>query len=138
MIHGVLDANVWISGLISATGAPAEVLDLFEDGAFDAVVCPALLGELSEVASRPWFRGRLSRADAQAFVRHLLGMAIEFADGRLEKPICRHPSDDYLVALALASDAILVTGDGDLLDLVGPPVAILSPRDFLNALGARG
>jgi predicted nucleic acid-binding protein len=33
-------------------------------------------------------------------------------------PQCRDPKDDYLLALAIASDAhYLVTGDADLLDL---------------------
>lgn len=134
MIRAVLDANVWISGLISASGAPVELIQCFEDGAFDAVVCPMLLGELSEVTARPWFRARLSPDDARSFVRHLRGIALELPDGRLDERLCRDPGDDYLIALAISAGAIIVTGDRDLLRLVEPPVLILSPRAFLNVL----
>lgn len=134
MIRAVLDTNVWISGLLSASGAPAELIERFEDGTFDAVVCPSLLAELSEVVTRPWFRGRLSPDDAHRFVQHIRAIALEFPDQQLQDRLCRDPDDDYLIGLALAADAILVSGDRDLLTLADPPMPILAPRAFLDAL----
>jgi predicted nucleic acid-binding protein len=46
------------------------------------------------------------------------------------------PDDDYLIALAFSQNAMLVSGDGDLLDLVGG-APILAPGDLLDALGMR-
>jgi putative PIN family toxin of toxin-antitoxin system len=57
----------------------------------------------------------------------------------LEKPICRDPDDDWVLAIAIAGHAdAIVTGDGDLLVLgTFQGLAILSPRQFLERL-ARG
>ena len=45
----------------------------------------------------------------------------------------RDPGDDYLLALAAASAAVLVTGDTDVLALTDSPAR--SPRAFLEDLG---
>jgi len=51
--------------------------------------------------------------------------------------VCRDPRDDYLVALAVATHAgAIVTGDRDLLDIVEPPVAVLTPRALTERLDA--
>jgi predicted nucleic acid-binding protein len=42
------------------------------------------------------------------------------------------PDDDYLIALAHSQNAVLVSGDSDLLDLTGG-APICSPADFLQA-----
>jgi putative PIN family toxin of toxin-antitoxin system len=54
----------------------------------------------------------------------------------LEEPACRDPDDDWVLATAVAGEAeVIVTGDGDLLDLGGfRGIAILSPRGFLERL----
>src|SRR5262249_39773113 len=46
----------------------------------------------------------------------------------------RDPNDDYLVALAEAADAVIVTGDSDLLhaDL---PLPVTTPRELLDRIG---
>ena len=57
----------------------------------------------------------------------------------LEKPVCRDPDDDWVLATAVAGQAeAIVTGDGDLLALGKyQGVAILTPRQFIERL-ARG
>jgi predicted nucleic acid-binding protein len=51
--------------------------------------------------------------------------------------VCRDPRDDYLVALAVATHAdAIVTGDHDLLELVEPPVSVLTPRALTERLDA--
>ena len=58
----------------------------------------------------------------------------------LGKPACRHPEDDWVLATAVAGRAeVIVTGDGDLLALgIFGSVAILTPRQFIERLTARG
>ncbi|HEX9670444.1 MAG TPA: putative toxin-antitoxin system toxin component, PIN family [Thermoanaerobaculia bacterium] len=55
---------------------------------------------------------------------------------RVEQPACRDPDDDWVLATAVAGEAeVIVTGDGDLLDLRSyRGIAILSPRAFLERL----
>jgi len=53
--------------------------------------------------------------------------------GRLR--VCRDPDDDYLVALAEATDAtFLVSGDKDLLEIDRPGLDVRSPRDAVEAI----
>ena len=58
----------------------------------------------------------------------------------LEAPACRDPDDDWVLATAVAGEAeAIVTGDGGLLALgTFRGVAILSPRQFVERLAARG
>jgi predicted nucleic acid-binding protein len=44
---------------------------------------------------------------------------------------CADPDDDYLIALAHDRGAVLVSGDGHLLELAGRGAPILSPADVL-------
>ncbi len=47
------------------------------------------------------------------------------------------PGDDYLIALASAERAVLVSGDTHLLDLANE-IPVYSPRQFLGLLAERG
>jgi predicted nucleic acid-binding protein len=42
----VLDCNVFVSTLLSPTGAPAQILDQWANEGFDLIVSPLLLAEL--------------------------------------------------------------------------------------------
>ena len=72
---------------------------------------------------RPRFRRWVSVADAVAF--DTLGGHADLRDnpGPPARRV-RDPDDDYLVALAEAADAIIVTGDANLLDAELEPPAI--------------
>ena len=52
---------------------------------------------------------------------------------KLERPICRDPDDDNIIATAVAGNCdCIITGDEDLLVLKAyEGIDILSPRDFL-------
>lgn len=120
----VIDPNVWISAVINPYGTPARVVEAVADGAITAVVTQHLLDELAAVLIRPKFRRWISVADALAFVESLGGHADLRDDPGPPTTGVRDPNDDYLVALAEAADAVIVTGDDDLLTAGIEPSAI--------------
>jgi len=121
---------VWVSAVINPFGAPARVVEAVISGELVAVVSQHLLDEVTAVLIRPKFRRWVSVADAVAFVETLGGHADLYPDPGTPAPRVRDPDDDYLVALAEAAEAVIVTGDADLLDADLNPPAI-TPRDLL-------
>lgn len=119
--------------MINPYGTPARVAQAVADGVITAVVTQHLLDELAAVLIRPKFRRWISVADAEAFVASLGGHADLRDDPGPPKTKVRDSDDDYLVALAEAADAVIVTGDNDLLDAEIEPSAI-TPAQLLARL----
>lgn len=124
---------MWVSAVINPYGTPARVVEAVADGAITAVVTQHLLDELVAVLIRPKFRRWISVADAIAFVESLGGHADLRDDPGPPKTKVRDPNDDYLVALAETADAVIVTGDDDLLAAGIQPPAI-TPAQLLARL----
>lgn len=131
--RAVLDPNVLISALLSPTGAPAALLRRWLDGEFDLVVSEQLIDELSRAFAYPKLRARVSQEEADALIGLLRAGATVLADPPSASVRSRDPGDDYLLALAAASRAILVTGDSDLVALKDLPIE--TPAAFLARLG---
>lgn len=137
-MRAVLDPNVIISALLAPQAAPAQVLRGWLDGAYDLVVSPLLLAELDRALAYPKLRTRIEpgeAADVVALLRHEAAVVDDPADD--DRPVgvrSADPGDDYLIALAAAAQAFLVSGDGDLLDLADR-LPVRSPGDFLAMLG---
>lgn len=135
-MRAVLDPNVLISALVSPSGTPAALIRAWLDGVFDIVVSPKLLAELQRALGYPHLVQRVPTDDAQELVELLRRATTVVADqeGLAGLPASRDAGDDYLVALAAAADAMLVSGDHDLLSL-GADLPILGPAEFLARLG---
>jgi putative PIN family toxin of toxin-antitoxin system len=131
-VRAVLDPNVLISSIISAAGAPAQILARWRSGEFELVVSELLLEELERALRYPKIRKRLQPQDASALVVLLREHAQVAPDPRATSR-APDPGDDYLVALAATERAVLVSGDQDLLGLADA-FPILSPRLFLETL----
>lgn len=127
---------MYIAGLINPYGAPAQVAAAVMSDHIDAVVTQHLLDELAGVLVRPKFRRWVSLADAVAFVETLGGKADVRPDPGGSQRFVRDPDDDYLVAVAKAVEAMIVTGDADLLDADLGDVKIVTPRQLVDMLGA--
>ncbi|MHB1537563.1 MAG: putative toxin-antitoxin system toxin component, PIN family [Solirubrobacteraceae bacterium] len=99
------------------------------------MVSPALIDELRDVLRRPRLRRWISLALADEFIEGLAQDATLAPDPPALPGVSRDPDDDYLVALARATDADhLISGDSDLLDLTEPDPPVLSPRQFADLL----
>ena len=133
-MRAVLDANVLISALLAPAAASATLLRRWLDGEFELVVSERLLAELRRALAYPKLRAHVSGEEADAFVELLRGAAVMAADPASPPRISRDSGDDYLLALARATAAVLVSGDQDLLALRDAPVE--SPRSFASKLNA--
>lgn len=133
-VRVVLDANVLIAAILSPHGKPAQLLGRWQIGAFDLVVSPTLLAEVRRALAYPKLRRLVPPAAAEAFVEWL-GLSAELLGDPVPPPPirCDDPGDDYLIALAAAARAVLVSGDVHLTSLA-PRIPVRSPAEFLAEL----
>jgi putative PIN family toxin of toxin-antitoxin system len=133
-LRAVLDPNVVISGLISSSGTPAQVLAAVDAGRVEIVVSPLLLEELERALAYPKLRRLLGENDVHRALDWLRTTAHVVADPASAPPVrSDDPGDDYLIALAASQRAALVSGDQHLLALEDQ-IPVYSPRDFLEFL----
>ena len=132
-MRAVLDPNVLISALLSASRAPAEAVVRWLAGEFELVVSEALLLELGEALVYPKLRKRVTEDEAAAFQELLRRGGAIAPDPPAGSHHAADPDDDYLLALAEAERAVLVTGDAHLLGLAAG-LPILTARAFVDSL----
>ena len=74
MIRAVVDTNVLVSGLISASGYPREIERRWRKDEFALVISPEIIDEVSRVLRLPRIhqKYRLADSDIQAFILALL------------------------------------------------------------------
>lgn len=133
MRRAVLDPGVLVSALITPNGRPGTLLAQAHAAEFELIVSPLLLEELEEVLRRDKFRRYADLEAVGEYLDLLRRVAVAAADPEGPPPLrSPDPDDDYLIALAHSQNAVLVSGDSDLLDLAaGAPIC--SPADFLQA-----
>ncbi len=135
MLRVVLDVNVLIAAVLSSGGTPARLLLAWQRGAFELIVSPALLAELRRALGYPKLAARIPPERADAFAAWLAREAELVADPETPAPIASpDPGDTYLLALAAAERAMLVTGDKHLADL-GRTFPVRTPATLLAMLG---
>jgi len=132
----VLDTNVVVSGLLTALGPPAQVVDLVSSGDISLVVDQRILVEYRDVLARPRFKfGVREVNDFLTLARHA-----EFVIGAPLPFTLTDPDDEPFLEAAVAGavDA-LVTGNEKLFRVPGGRLAvpILSPRHFLGIFAGR-
>lgn len=133
-MRAVLDPNVLVSEVLSRGGTPAALLRAWLGGGYELVGSPALLGELERVLSYSKIVKRVSPDEAGEFLG-LLRLHSELIQDPSSGPSIRSPDpeDDYLIALAEAATAAVVSGDSDLLGLADQ-IPVYNPADFLALL----
>jgi uncharacterized protein len=134
LIRAVIDTGVFIAGTISPIGAPATIVRAWQAGAIDLVVCPELLRELRRAFSYPRVRARVPPEAATKLVNLLEEAGLMFPDPSHIPSVCRDPNDDHLFALAHDANAVLVSGDGDVLSVREASVRVLSPAALVTVL----
>jgi uncharacterized protein len=123
----VLDSNVLIAAFV-ARGVCSELLE-YCVREHEPVTSEAVL---EEVRRNLVDKIKVTAAQADQTVR-LLRTRLEVVEPvAVAPPVCRDSDDDVVLGTALAGRCeAIVTGDGDLLDLVTHrDIAIVSPRGF--------
>ena len=104
----VLDTNVVVSGLLARHGVCAEIIDRMRTGAFQLCVNGWILAEYDEVLTRAELAVPAGpRSDFLDFVRH----RAERVEAALLAAALPDESDRPFLEVALAADAVLVTGN---------------------------
>ena len=98
-LRAVLDTNVIVSGLISPSGPPAELLDRWRDGAFEAVACGALLSEVAAVTLRPHLASRIAPDDRNEILDFMVGRSRFVPDSPPTAAAQADPDDDLAAGL---------------------------------------
>jgi putative PIN family toxin of toxin-antitoxin system len=110
-VRVVLDTNVLISALLSEQGAPARLLDAWEEQRFHLVSSEEQLQEFKAVCRREHLAPYIERGDAGRVINQIRAEALIL--GKLP-PVERSkdPADNFLLAMAEAGEAdFLVSGD---------------------------
>lgn len=135
----VLDTNVVLSGLLSAKGPPALILDAWLQDRFILITSLYLIREVEHVLSYPRLvqRLNLTKKEQNTFLAALLARS-EVTPGKLQlSGITRDPQDDALIACAVEGRAdVVVSGDQDILVLGEyQGIQMVTPRRFIEMLG---
>ena len=127
----VLDTNIFISGLLSATSPPARVLELaVRQGQLLASVDTQQ--ELVRTMLSERFDRYVSRARREALLVRIAPLVELVASTQVVRA-CRDPKDDKFLEAAVNGRAdVVITGDRDLL-VLDPfqGIAILTPAQHL-------
>lgn len=135
-MRAVLDPNILISALLSRSGSPARILTRWLAGEFELVSSEGLLEELGRALAYPKLRERSSEDEGAALIALLREEAILLPDPDEPAPRSTDPGDNYLPALAESAQAVLVSGDQDLLALAGR-LPVESAASFHERLDSR-
>lgn len=138
MTRAVIDPNVLVSAFISQRGgSPDRLVRAWREGAFELVVSPQLIAELTEVLARPKFATQAAEGRADAYVAAFAGDAIHLDDVTHPPEVSPDRDDDYLIALARAARAdVIVSGDNHLLGLADLEPPVVTPRQIIEQLAA--
>lgn len=144
-IGAVVDANIFVSAVLTPGGPPGEVTRAVREGRFELVISEPVVQDVADVLTRPRIT-RKYRVPAERIDEALLRLRDR---GELVPVIgtvrmCRDPDDDLVLETALTGHVqALVSRDADVTSdpaliaaLRARGVAVLTVQQFLEALEA--
>ena len=149
----VPDVNVLVQSLIGPAGPAVRVFHAAWDKRIELVRSDNLVAELRDTLDKPRLRSRFPAvaAGGDDLVAEYLALARHVRDVPRVFDYRRDPNDAYLVDLAVAAGASVITShDNDLLDLMRdnpdgrdfrrrfPAVEVLTPPELLGRLVKAG
>lgn len=140
--RAVLDTNVIVSMLLSSSGAPAQLVELFRLGRFQICLSDQLFVEYCEVLARPKILALTTRSGSSDRLVTMLAdierVAIRPTTPlQLVRAVPDDSEDDMVLATAIACTAdVIVSGDKHILRLKPSyrEIRILTPRELADEL----
>jgi putative PIN family toxin of toxin-antitoxin system len=132
-VKAVIDTNVLVSGVFFG-GVPGRILSAWAAGEFILVLSPAILDEYRRVGHELGVQYPDLGATFEPILTLIAMNAVIVDAPPLTVPVCDDPADDIFLAAALASQtSVIVSGDKDLLRVVGwRGIVVLTPRQFVD------
>jgi len=131
MIRAIIDTNVLMSGIFWS-GTPAKILDAWQKEKIKMIISPDILDEYTRVSQI--LAIKYPGIDIDPIIELVTVFSELYIPKQLLSPISRDPDDDKFIALAIAANCkIIVTGDGDLLDIdANIGIECIKPGNFIN------
>ncbi|MBW3606081.1 MAG: putative toxin-antitoxin system toxin component, PIN family [Actinobacteria bacterium] len=101
----VLDPGVIVSALVTPHGPTGRLITVIQTARVRPIVCPHLVDELTGVLHRTKFRRYLTVDEADEAIELLVESAEPHDEPNDVPPRSRDPKDDYLIALAIDTNA---------------------------------
>jgi uncharacterized protein len=133
-LKAVLDTNILISALISATGTPHQIYRAWLASSFTLVTSEQQLEEFKEVCSRPQIRKFVKPIEVGNFVNAIRKRAV-ILEAYESSDVSSDPDDNYLFGMAFTSGAaFIVSVDREHVLSVGKVkgVTAITPSAFLK------
>lgn len=137
----LVDADCLIAGTLAPSGAFSRLLDLWQAGEFELIVCPNLVDEVRRALLHPRIAGQynISETEVDQLTQRLLDESLYFEDP-VDPPrvVADDPNDDYLVAVAIEASADhFVTRDRHFDKVQVEGLTIVPPRHALKIIEGR-
>jgi putative PIN family toxin of toxin-antitoxin system len=134
----VLDANIYVSSLISTLGNPKQIINFWRNGAFEILISQPILEEVGRVLrySRIVKRHKQGEEDIQRFLE-LLSTEAVWVEPKVTLAVIEDDETDnrYLECAAEGKGHYIISGDEHLLALGEyQGIIILSPAAFAAML----
>ena len=138
LLRVVVDTNVFVSGIISPSGPPGQILQALRRRKFTLISSPSINEEILDVLSRPRLQ-KYGLQDALFDIGVILYAQAELVQEKTRVQASPDPDDDKFLAAAVDGKAqYVVTGDKSDLLALGEyqNIRIISCRAFLHFLRA--
>ncbi len=134
----VLDANIYVSSLISTLGNPSKIIERWEQGDFEVMVTQDILDEVGRVLRYPRIvkRHKKDEKKIQRYLKLLSRQTTIVKSTERLSVVKDDESDNRYIECAVAGRAnYIISGDNHLLS-VGEykGIVILSPAAFIGLL----
>lgn len=100
----ILDTNVLVAALIAPSGPPHQLFEAFLADRFALVTSDVQIEEFSRVTRYPAIRGRIHPVQAGRMLNAVRSLSMVLENLPVVV-VSRDPHDDYLFAMAQASEA---------------------------------
>jgi putative PIN family toxin of toxin-antitoxin system len=133
MVDIVLDTNVLVTALKSSRGASYQLLTMLESSQFQVHISTTLVAEYEAVLKRGLLT--LSESQIDDVLDFVCAQAKHHKIYYLWRPILKDPADDFVLELAVKSQARIITWNiNDFKRALTMGVVVQTPREFLDFL----